>query len=104
LQAEKLAGLPETIREDVRLALETAAEQRSEVQTYLVEKLAGLVAVAEADIDAALSEEEKAQLEQLTTQLTEAQNSVPTPDAYRMIALEDICWALLNTNEFLFQH
>ena len=22
----------------------------------------------------------------------------------RIIALEDVCWAILNTNEFLFQH
>ena len=22
----------------------------------------------------------------------------------RILALEDVCWAILNTNEFLFQH
>ena len=38
--AERLAGLPEAIREDVRVAFATAASKRNEVQRYLFDKFA----------------------------------------------------------------
>jgi mono/diheme cytochrome c family protein len=37
-QAERLAAVPETLREDVAKMLETPAEKRSEIQKYLAEK------------------------------------------------------------------
>lgn len=58
----RLASIPEAIRSDVRQAVELKADQRSEVQKYLAEKFAKTLAIAEADIDAALSDSEKVSL------------------------------------------
>ena len=77
---------------------------RTDVQRCLADKLGPLVAVADAEVEAALGDPEKQQLAALDKQLTETQQAKPTADTYRMVALEDICWAILNTNEFLFQH
>jgi uncharacterized protein YdbL (DUF1318 family) len=104
LQAGKLATLPEAVREDVRQAVTAGVDERNEVQKYLVEKLGPLVAVTDAEIDAASTEDEKKAMEAINTQLAEVQKQKPAPEAFRTIAMEDICWALLNTNEFLFQH
>jgi hypothetical protein len=104
LQATKLEAIPEALREDLRLAVTAAPDSRSEVQKYLSEKLGPQVAVTDQEVDAALSEEEKKSLEQLNAQIAEIEKNKPGPDAYQTIAMEDICWALLNTNEFLFQH
>jgi hypothetical protein len=104
LRDAKLATLPENIREDVRQAVASAPDGRTEVQRYLVEKLGPLVDVMDAEIDAGLNEQEKPALEALQKQVTETQQRIPGPDTYRSVALEDVCWALLNTNEFLFQH
>ncbi len=100
----KLAMVPEAFRADLLAALAAPEAERTEVQKYLVEKLGSAVNVADAEIDAALSDEEKQQLEALQKQLADLESKKPGRDAYRMIALEDICWAILNTNEFLFQH
>jgi mono/diheme cytochrome c family protein len=40
---ERLEGVPEAVREDVRAAVETSAEMRSETQKYLVKSFAKLV-------------------------------------------------------------
>jgi hypothetical protein len=58
----RLAPLPVAIRDDVRQAVETKVEQRSEVQKYLVEKFGATLKVADADIEGALTEVEKASL------------------------------------------
>ena len=104
LQGVKLATLPENIQDDVQSAVTSTEGERTEVQRYLVEKFGPVVAVSDEEVDAALSAEQKEQLEALAKQLTYLKASQPAADAYRMIALEDICWAVLNTNEFLFQH
>lgn len=57
------AALPESIRDDVRQAIELKPEQRSEIQKYLVEKLSANLKVAESDIDAALTDSEKQSLQ-----------------------------------------
>jgi peptidoglycan hydrolase CwlO-like protein len=104
LRDAKLATLPENIRADVKQAVASAPDGRTEVQRYLVEKLGPLVDVADAEIDAGLNEQEKPALEALQKQVADTQQRIPGPDTYRGVALEDVCWALLNTNEFLFQH
>ena len=58
----RLASVPETIRNDVRKALEIKPVQRSEVQKYLAEKFAPTLAIADAGIEAALTHTEKASL------------------------------------------
>ena len=101
---EKLMTLPEAVRGDVKQALATAAESRDPVQKYLVEKLGPLVAVKDEEVAAALSEEERKQIDQWAMQVAELPKQKQQPGARRIEALEDICWAILNTNEFLFQH
>jgi len=58
----RINSIPEVIRSDVQQAVETKAEQRSEVQKYLAEKFAATLAIADADIDAAFTDTEKASL------------------------------------------
>jgi hypothetical protein len=57
---QRLARLPESIREDTQNALRTPAEQRNEVQKYLAAKLEGILKVRPEEIGAALTEEDKA--------------------------------------------
>jgi hypothetical protein len=52
----KLAALPEPIRQDTRVAIETPADKRNEVQKYLAEKLGAGVAIKPEEIAAALDE------------------------------------------------
>jgi hypothetical protein len=100
----KLAAIPEAIRADVKAALGVEEGKRNEVQKYLVAKLGpGLVVPAE-EVTKALDEEAKKKIEELTKQLAELPKQKQKPGDRRIEALEDVCWALLNTNEFLFQH
>jgi len=101
---QKLAQVPESLRSDVRAALVAQAESRTEVQTYLVAKIGPLVAVTDAEIDQSLDEAARKTVAELQTQIAELPKQKQTPGARRIEALEDICWAILNTNEFLFQH
>jgi len=55
----RINSIPEAIRSDVQKAVDTKAEQRSEVQKYLAEKFATTLAIADADIDAAITTTEK---------------------------------------------
>jgi len=52
----KLAALPEAVRADTRAALAAPADQRTDVQKYLVEKLGPLVNVTPAEIDQSLDD------------------------------------------------
>ena len=46
----------------------------------------------------------KATIEETNNKIAELQTQVRTPAQRRIEALEDVCWAILYTNEFLFQH
>lgn len=100
----KLKPIPEPLRDDLLAALGLEEAKRSEVQKYLVAKLGGLVAVTDAEITAALNDEQKKAIADSTARAAELAKSKTPVDSSRLIALEDICWALLNTNEFLFNH
>jgi hypothetical protein len=104
LLGQKLQQVPEVLREDLKVALHQAENQRTEIQKYLVSKLGPLVNISDEEITAALTEEEKKKWEQLNQEEMKISQSVPADGAERLLALEDICWAILNTNEFLFQH
>lgn len=101
---EKLKAMPEALREDLREALTVPANQQNDVQRYLANKLGALVAVTDAERDNVLTDQEKQSLAELDKQVAEIQQQLPGENVYRVIAFEDICWAVLNTNEFLFQH
>jgi hypothetical protein len=58
----RVKSIPEAIRSDVQQAVETKAEQRSEVQKYLADKFAATLTISDADIDAAFTDTEKASL------------------------------------------
>ena len=58
----RLASIPDAIRSDVRQAVEQPADQRGEVSKYLAEKFAKTLAIADADVDAALSDTERESL------------------------------------------
>ena len=49
---EKLAQLPEVVREDIRKALQTAEEERNATQKYLVENFEALVKVEQQELEA----------------------------------------------------
>jgi hypothetical protein len=59
VRSSRYGSLPEEVRSDLRDALAAAAEKRTEVQKYLVEKLGPLIEVAPGDVDKALSGAEK---------------------------------------------
>jgi hypothetical protein len=104
LLAEKVKTLPEALRADTEAAIKAADKDRTEVQKYLVQKLGPLVAVTAEQVTAALDEATKKQIADLEVAVGETQKQIKTQAVARIEALEDICWSLLNTNEFLFQH
>jgi hypothetical protein len=104
LREQKLATIPEAIRADLKAAFGTADGQRNEIQKYLVAKLGSLIAVSADDVAGALDEAAKKQVADSQAKMAELAKQKQAPGARRIEALEDVCWALLNTNEFLFQH
>ncbi|MCA9145298.1 MAG: DUF1549 domain-containing protein [Planctomycetaceae bacterium] len=100
----KLQAIPETLRADVKAALAAEEGKRSEVQKYLVEKLGASLAVSADEVTNALDEEAKKMVADSTAQIAELEKQKQALGSRRIEALEDVCWALLNTNEFLFQH
>ena len=72
LRDAKLAGLPEPIRDDTKMALALSAEERSPIQRYLAEKFAAHLTVKPEEIDAALSETQKATVAHLKSQIEAA--------------------------------
>lgn len=60
LLEQKLAAIPESIRADVKAAVDLPADKRSEVQTYLANKFSNQLKVADKDIATAFSDADKA--------------------------------------------
>ncbi|MCH2210684.1 MAG: DUF1549 and DUF1553 domain-containing protein [Fuerstiella sp.] len=100
----RLLTVPEAIRDDVRVAVTTAEQERSPVQIYLVEKLGALREITDEQLLKELPEEQQKQLTESEAGFAKLQDSVMSPENIRLVALEDICWVLLNRNEFLFNH
>jgi len=98
----KLEAVPEAIRSDTKVALALPAANRNAVQKYLVEKLGGLVQISDEEVAGKLTEENKKQIADFEAQIAKLKKQkLP---AGRIVGLEDICWVLLNRNEFLFNH
>jgi hypothetical protein len=104
LREQKLGTVPEVLRGDLVAALAVEDGKRTEVQKYLAEKLGPMVAVTADEVTAALDDAAKKQIADAQTKIAELDKQKQQPGARRVEALEDVCWALLNTNEFLFQH
>lgn len=100
----KLQAIPESLRADVKTAVAMEEGKRNEVQKYLVAKLGASLSVSTDEVTNALDEAAKKMVADSTTQIAELEKQKQAPGSRRIEALEDVCWALLNTNEFLFQH
>ena len=74
--AEKLEQLPEVVRADTKLALETEADGRDEVQKYLVKKFGSLVEITDEELDASIAGDHQEALSRL-------KQRVATWDSYR---------------------
>jgi len=73
---EKLEKLPEVVRADTKLAVETEADDRDEVQKYLVEKFGPLVEITDEELDASITGDHQDELSRL-------KQKVATWDGYR---------------------
>ena len=104
LFASKLTSIPEQIRDDLRSALALEEDKRNAVQKYLVQKLGPSITVSSEELSKSLDEESKKKVEAAQAKIAALEKERRSPGARRIEALEDICWAILNTNEFLFQH
>jgi len=104
LFASKLEAISEAIRDDLRTALAVAEGERSEIQKYLVQKLGPSITVSDEEVAASLDEDAKKAISDPQAKIAELDKERRSPGVQRIEALEDICWAILNTNEFLFQH
>lgn len=74
LRDERLATLPEPIRADVRDAVATPADKRTEIQKYLAGKFESLLAISAEQIAAILSDPDRAQSAEIETQLKMAES------------------------------
>lgn len=77
LFAEKLATVPELLREDVKAAIETPAEKQNDVQRYLAEKFADSLKVSAEEVTNALGNPEKALAASLEQELALLKRSRP---------------------------
>lgn len=66
---KKLATLPEPIRKDIRRALETPAEKRTEIEKYLASKFEGLLKISPEEVASALNKDDKAALDAITAEI-----------------------------------
>lgn len=104
LVARKLESIPESLREDVKKAVAVDKSRRDEVEQYLFDRFGVKVQVTDEEVLEALPAEVKASVEPAQQKIAELQKKLTSSDAMRVVALEDICWVLLNRNEFLFNH
>ena len=100
----RLLTVPEAIRVDVKAALTAAEESRNDVQVYLASKFSSLRDVTDEQLLKELPEADQKQLTETETSFAKLKDSVMSPEDIRLVGLEDICWVLLNRNEFLFNH
>jgi len=82
---ERLGMLPEAIREDVRSALKTPANKRSEVQKYLFEKFDAHLKVSRDAAVSALSAEERTTVAGLDRQVEDLRARKRTPQKIQAI-------------------
>lgn len=71
LATQKLNEIPEQIRADTKGAIDTAAEKRTEVQKYLVEKFAAALQVKPGEVNPTLSDADKATQASLQKQMND---------------------------------
>ncbi|MBK5290887.1 MAG: DUF1553 domain-containing protein, partial [Acidobacteriia bacterium] len=66
---EKLQKIPEAIRSDTKVALQTPADKRSEIQKYLFNKFNGDLKIPPKEIDKILSAADKSAIEKLEAEV-----------------------------------
>ena len=70
LLAEKLEQVPEAVRADTQLAVETDAKERDDVQKYLIKKFGKLVEVKDSEVDETVTGSQKESIEHLQARVS----------------------------------
>lgn len=90
LREEKLGKIDESIRADVKTAIETDAKQRNKAQQELAEKYEQQVAVTAAEIDAALDESDRRAGDDLRARIRACEVRLATLQLDKIQALWDV--------------
>lgn len=90
LLEQKLSQIPEPIRADAKTSVETDEKSRTEVQKYLAEKFAGLLAVSDADVDATLNEPDRLKLSSLQQEIASSDRRLASLQIHQVQALWDV--------------
>ncbi|MCH7686752.1 MAG: DUF1549 domain-containing protein, partial [Planctomycetes bacterium] len=90
LRAEKLKQIPESIRADVKAAIETAAKKRNNAQKELASKYEKKLSVTDAQVDAALNDADRMACDNLRAQIRASQSFLATLRIDKVQALWDV--------------
>jgi hypothetical protein len=88
LREARLQAVPEPIRADTRVALDTPAATRNEVQKYLAAKFEATLRVAPEEVTAALSHADRAEVNRINAQIAALQATRRSPG--KIQALYDV--------------
>jgi hypothetical protein len=86
----KLAALPESVRADVKVAVETPEKKRSKTQIKLAGQYEKQVAVTDSEIGAALSDTDRESLDQLRAKIKAAETELASQKVEKVQALWDV--------------
>ena len=90
LREEKLKQIPESIRADVKTAIETAAKKRNNAQKKLASKYEKKLAVTDAELDTALNDADRLACANLRTQIRDRESLLATLRIDKVQALWDV--------------
>ncbi|MFN0195997.1 MAG: PSD1 and planctomycete cytochrome C domain-containing protein, partial [Planctomycetaceae bacterium] len=90
LLEQKLSQIPESIRADAKAAVAADANTRTEVQKYLAEKFATLLAVTDAEVDATFSEADRQKLSDLQQEVAASDRQLASIQIHKVQALWDV--------------
>jgi mono/diheme cytochrome c family protein len=87
---KKLAALPEPVRTDVKAAVETPTKKRSKEQVELAGKYEKQVTVTDAEIETALTDEDRKSLDELRQKIKTADIQIARKKVEKLQALWDV--------------
>ena len=90
LLEQKRMQIPEPIRADAKSAIEAEVKSRTEIQKYLVEKLAAFLTVSDAEVAKTFSDIDRKKLSDLSGEIAESERHLASLQIRQVQALWDV--------------